>query len=806
MNIYRTAATIARLLLTIVLIASPLSAQRRRAPAPKPPPSVQPAQPAPTFDTALAAGSYRIYGEVRGLGQLLRSSDVNDLLDPAIKLVTPPKEFKALVKWLDSQADALMSSRLLFAASPARPKLPQALMIIEFPSAEDAQKFEPQLKRFLPKLLPTPTPTPTPTPDSSAITSSEKTAPAKTNQEDSFLTSPSAPQLVLKQAGSLIFVSDTAVTFKDLRPTGSKSLAEDQNFRQVHDRFSSDSIFFFIDIASFEKEDQERRRVWEEEERKRREQEAANRQKAVEEEILTPDEMAPGSQVEAPPPRVVDPSGQSATDVVVSVSSSGQTEVEISSGTIVGQQPPKAFSPSMLSMLSGALFSGPPKWPEAIGVALNFEPDSYVVRALLLSRPDDKGNLIPFIPQLIAGPPVTPEASSILPADTELLLTASLDYPQMYDALTKNLMREYEISVRSAPPPVKDYQPESPFAAYEAKLGIKIKDDLLPLLGNEIALSLPLKALGLASAESSPAPAPETPSKEGSEQASSPQPVVAVSVRDKEALRALLPRIIDSIGFKGASMLAQTEKRGDTELVSYLGVVSYAFIGNFLVLSPDSKSVRHVVDSYLNHQTLGSDSRFRNAMRWQPRQVLGQVYMPTELMESYYQLLSNSSGNDKLRDFVSRLNPSAEPVTYALSNEGFGSLHELHLPKNLVMFMIAGMTSGIDRPPEAANEAFAMSALRMIATAQISYQSDAGNGSFATLDQLMERGLMPKEMMEKYGYKIELSVTGSKFEASAVPLEYGKTGKMSFFIDESLVLRGADNGGAPATVADKPVQ
>ncbi len=65
---------------------------------------------------------------------------------------------------------------------------------------------------------------------------------------------------------------------------------------------------------------------------------------------------------------------------------------------------------------------------------------------------------------------------------------------------------------------------------------------------------------------------------------------------------------------------------------------------------------------------------------------------------------------------------------------------------------------------------------------------------------------MRKEHLQQNGYKIELTASGSRFEASAVPLEYGKTGRMSFFVDESGVLRGADNGGGFATVADKPVQ
>jgi len=63
-----------------------------------------------------------------------------------------------------------------------------------------------------------------------------------------------------------------------------------------------------------------------------------------------------------------------------------------------------------------------------------------------------------------------------------------------------------------------------------------------------------------------------------------------------------------------------------------------------------------------------------------------------------------------------------------------------------------------------------------------------------------------KDLLEKYGYQIELIVLGTKFEATAVPTEYGKTGKMSFFVDESAVVRGGDRGGSPATIVDKPVQ
>jgi hypothetical protein len=48
-------------------------------------------------------------------------------------------------------------------------------------------------------------------------------------------------------------------------------------------------------------------------------------------------------------------------------------------------------------------------------------------------------------------------------------------------------------------------------------------------------------------------------------------------------------------------------------------------------------------------------------------------------------------------------------------------------------------------------------------------------------------------------------LSGNKFEATAVPIEYGVTGTLSYFIDESGVLRGGDHGGGAATLADQPV-
>ncbi len=159
-----------------------------------------------------------------------------------------------------------------------------------------------------------------------------------------------------------------------------------------------------------------------------------------------------------------------------------------------------------------------------------------------------------------------------------------------------------------------------------------------------------------------------------------------------------------------------------------------------------------------------------------------------------------------MRDFLLSLDPNAEAITYALSYDALGTQHELHLPKNLILAMVAGISSATKNPPPEANEMIAMSALQMLAATEAQYKADAGKGSYASMQQLVEAKLFPLDEFDKYGYKYELTVAGEQFEAVATPKEYGKTGKRSFFIDKSGVVRGDDHGGGPATVADKPVQ
>jgi hypothetical protein len=461
----------------------------------------------------------------------------------------------------------------------------------------------------------------------------------------------------------------------------------------------------------------------------------------------------------------------------------------------------------MMFSLYGALFGGESRWPEAVSAALAFEGDAYVLRALIINGDENRGNAIPFVPQFISGPALVPESPNIFPADTDLFVSVSLDYPQIYEGMLKAITHAEEQSrkysgrtVKAGPPP------ESPFAIYEQKLGLKIKDDILPLLGNEFALALPKKSASPGPGNTGAEKPTSGDAGQKNARAAEPTPVIAISVKDREAVARLIPKIIEGLGFKGAGLLAQTEKREGTELTSYGNIFAYAFVGDFLVVSPDAAATRHVVDAYLIHQTLSSDSHFRNFTRWQPRQVLGQVYMAPGLVEDFASdMTTGGSANASMSEFLSGVSPVIDPLTYSLTDDGLGPLHELHVPRNLLQLIVARASSEAQQTPLQTNEAIAKSALRSVAVAEASFQASKGSG-YGTLDALLAEGLVSKELVQKYGYTIELTASGDKFEAIAIPVEYGRTGKLSFFIDESGVLRAGDHGGGAATVADQPVR
>ena len=94
------------------------------------------------------------------------------------------------------------------------------------------------------------------------------------------------------------------------------------------------------------------------------------------------------------------------------------------------------------------------------------------------------------------------------------------------------------------------------------------------------------------------------------------------------------------------------------------------------------------------------------------------------------------------------------------------------------------------------------SMFQRIVLVQVVY-SQQHNGQYGTMAELIAGGLLPKDLESPdstgYVFHVNRSTDGKSWYATAEPAQYGKTGKLSFFLDAAGV-RSADVGGKPLEV------
>ncbi len=110
----------------------------------------------------------------------------------------------------------------------------------------------------------------------------------------------------------------------------------------------------------------------------------------------------------------------------------------------------------------------------------------------------------------------------------------------------------------------------------------------------------------------------------------------------------------------------------------------------------------------------------------------------------------------------------------------------------------------------AANEGSSLANLRYIYSAEATYYNQYEK--YGTLQELCAEKLIPQDLESgtKNGYRFSVEVVErddypTGFEAVCVPETYPNSGRRSFYLDETGVVRGADNSGGPASRFDPPL-
>lgn len=480
--------------------------------------------------------------------------------------------------------------------------------------------------------------------------------------------------------------------------------------------------------------------------------------------------------------------------------------------------------------LGDLIFSGGPfspsrtdagSWPEAIGVGASFAGEEVVVRAFLVSESEDKpARPLPFMPILHAGPQVASEAANVLPEDTDILVSASLDLPQMYDYVA-SVFRLLDLAAAAAGEGGERGLFDSQVGAFEKQLKFKIRDDLISALGNEMAVAFPAGMFGVRRTRRAARPRAE--SGKAADGGASPEaveasgPVVLLALKDKRAVQELLPRALGALGVPGLSADQLLQKQGEAELLTFAGG-GVAFIENFLVVSFDPRAMERVVKAYNEGRTLGRSRLYRDPVDWQPRQIIGQAYVSNAMLRDAFgdaHASIEDIEDERLRAHLAALDPEPGAITLAATRDAAGITHELHVPKNLLNLWTASTLVSQNLEAMRSNEARAIAMLYNISQLQADFKKDTGRyAGFAELKSKEEQrhekegGLQhidPGSFFTAEGYDIRLTATGDSFEATATPTGYPRLGRRSFYIDQTGRLRGGDLGGRPASSSSEPM-
>ncbi|MEN3336019.1 MAG: hypothetical protein V7641_5384 [Blastocatellia bacterium] len=850
MNLAALRKSLMVLLLAGELAAAPFAATYAERPGLAPAVAVQQSDDdaeGVTFDNLLRASSYTLYIEARNIGALLGSPEFRETFEPASPMLEQfgrAMEFK-LVRLVTDNADRLQHSRVMMVINPTDSSLPGQMLAIELESEDAAKEFEAKIKESF-----------------AALASPARKGSASQVSGVDVADHANASPAAIRRAEKLIVMSPTPFTFKALRSTSDKLMSDDMNFRIARDRFYAEPLFIYYDIALTERRKQSENLLREQHEESvnglRQEFAAQGRLQEFEEiearqhlestpspatasetlpisndvaltveapspiDIAHIDASPPArSTSETPPSRVTIYDAPPARASTASRSFAAHSPVpsQAPAARRAGKPAPPPRSPAIRQApviqateppashnetdMVGGFFNlllsgeGQTPSPEAVAIALALENDALAVRALLIGAPGAAVGPVPFLSLPVSGPPLSSEAANYLPADTGILVVASLDWPRFYDLATRQLRaRRGALSNRPSPSQAEDFDARR--AIFEKANEVRLADLLAATLGNEIAMSVPASylsgtPLGRMQLKARAAPA---------------EPLMLIAVRDREALAPKLRPLLEAVGVKFANAKATTEKAGDIEINSY-GNIAYAFIDNYLMMASSAASIRRAIEARAHNTTLATSRDFHSYTEWQPRATIAQVYIAAAVLKGLFPDLTQRGEikDEAVKEFLARYRFDTEPLTYAASAEGVGAHYELRIPRRLLMRFFSEIAAGEIASRIPRNESMARGILQSLREQEKAYKTK--HGRYGALDELAldewEDLRIVKEVIERFGYKLELSASDDGYEATMTPMEYGKTGRLSFYTDQSGVVREGDHNGKPASSSDKPL-
>lgn len=336
-----------------------------------------------------------------------------------------------------------------------------------------------------------------------------------------------------------------------------------------------------------------------------------------------------------------------------------------------------AYTPAMMAGLASM--------PSAVAAAGSIEGDRFVVRALTLGGSTGKPAGIAglFSSIFSSQSPGQPIAASFVPGDTDVFIDVMLDWDRLYDSIS-GVFGMVAGSMNGGGSPA-GAQSMDFLGAIESKLGFSIKNDLIPTLGNELAISISgfdKMFMGPAArpAGARGAAAPTTPQ--------SPHFLFMASVKDPARFEKLIARVFEADGMS-ATPPVRTPYRN--AVIVHTKSVAYTVANGFFAISGSTADIRRVLDAPQSGSSLASNEEFRGAIPDASKAVMHLYVSPGTTARVIDMLVKDSNLKAELRATAS--SPGSNGIGLLMTPEGDHSMFELRAPSSLVFKMISALAS-----------------------------------------------------------------------------------------------------------------
>lgn len=350
------------------------------------------------------------------------------------------------------------------------------------------------------------------------------------------------------------------------------------------------------------------------------------------------------------------------------------------------EQAALAQTPAMLAALSGI--------PYAVALGGTINGDSATVRALLLNGSNGRAGTGPGVlgglltSTASSGTLDQSRAASFAATGADLFVDLMIDWDKLLDAFQSAFAMFSQAAASGANGSQSSVELQSGssqnadlLGMMEASLGFSIRHDLIPTLGNEVAITLsdmsnPSKSAGLSGGQAAA----------GRARKNTPRFMLMLAVRDEVKFEKLLGKLFN--GPKNAARpFTQSIYRGAT--IKSGKDVSYTMTDGFLLAGGSATEIRRALDAHALGNSLGSTPEFRQAMA-SSRQATLQAYLSSRLSKDLLDSLARDAKSGGVSQ-QSTLSAPPLPIGLSLGPDDDGLLIEANLPTSVLTSMLTAV-------------------------------------------------------------------------------------------------------------------